>query len=70
MPVVRRVSHCLDSTGGLNYLRDVNGYTKAKSTLEPVSVYRGHTSVVGDVSWHATKENIFASVGDDRMVCM
>ncbi|KAF8515821.1 WD40 repeat-like protein [Hysterangium stoloniferum] len=49
---------------------DINAYTKAKSTLEPVSVYRGHTSVVGDVSWHATKENMFASVGDDRMLCI
>ncbi|KIJ53655.1 hypothetical protein M422DRAFT_58500 [Sphaerobolus stellatus SS14] len=47
---------------------DVNAYTKAKSTIEPLQVYRGHTSVVGDVSWHKTRENMFASVGDDRML--
>ncbi|KII93937.1 hypothetical protein PLICRDRAFT_171635 [Plicaturopsis crispa FD-325 SS-3] len=47
---------------------DVNSYTKAKSTIEPTNVFRGHTSVVGDVDWHATREDIFASVGDDKML--
>ncbi|KDQ63095.1 hypothetical protein JAAARDRAFT_168551 [Jaapia argillacea MUCL 33604] len=47
---------------------DVNAYTKSKSTIEPLAVYKGHNSVVGDVDWHATKENIFASVGDDKML--
>lgn len=51
-------------------LRDINAYTKAKSTLEPLRVFRGHTSVVGDVSWHATREEVFASVGDDRLLCL
>ena len=27
--------------------RDVNQYTKAQNTLEPLTVYEGHTSVVG-----------------------
>ncbi|KAF8504963.1 hypothetical protein BU17DRAFT_101330 [Hysterangium stoloniferum] len=40
---------------------DTNAYIKAKSTLEPV--YRGHTSDVGDTSWHATKKNTLASLG-------
>ncbi|KAJ6520201.1 WD40 repeat-like protein [Mycena sanguinolenta] len=47
---------------------DVNSYTKAKTSIEPTNVFRGHTSVVGDVDWHPTKENVFASVGDDKML--
>ncbi|KAJ6601445.1 WD40 repeat-like protein [Mycena vulgaris] len=47
---------------------DINSYTKAKTSIEPTNVFRGHTSVVGDVDWHATKENVFASVGDDKML--
>ncbi|KAL0568163.1 Histone acetyltransferase type B subunit 2 [Marasmius crinis-equi] len=47
---------------------DVNSYTKGKTSIEPLAVYKGHTAVVGDVDWHATKENVFASVGDDRML--
>lgn len=27
--------------------RDVNSYTKAKNSIEPTNVFRGHTSVVG-----------------------
>lgn len=27
--------------------RDINSYTKANTTIEPISVYKGHTSVVG-----------------------
>ncbi|KAF8899258.1 histone acetyltransferase type B subunit 2 [Infundibulicybe gibba] len=41
---------------------------KAKTTIEPTNVFRGHTSVVGDVDWHPTNENMFASVGDDKML--
>ncbi|KAH7915677.1 WD40 repeat-like protein [Hygrophoropsis aurantiaca] len=47
---------------------DVNSYTKTKSTIEPTTVFRGHTSVVGDVDWHPTKEDVLASVGDDKML--
>ncbi|KAF9469613.1 WD40 repeat-like protein [Collybia nuda] len=47
---------------------DVNAYSKAKTSIEPTNVFRGHTSVVGDVDWHSTNENIFASVGDDKML--
>lgn len=47
---------------------DINSYTKAKSTIEPTTTYKGHTSVVGDVDWHSTHENVFASVGDDKML--
>jgi len=47
---------------------DINSYAKAKSTIEPTNVFRGHTSIVGDVDWHATKGNMFGSVGDDKML--
>ncbi|TDL20887.1 WD40 repeat-like protein [Rickenella mellea] len=47
---------------------DVNSYSKANTTIEPLAIYEGHTSVVGDVDWHATHENVFASVGDDKML--
>lgn len=70
-------------------LWDVNSYTKARNTLEPTTIYKGHTSVVGvsapastfsrlvfiisllqDVDWHPTKENVFASVGDDKLLLL
>jgi len=51
-------------------LWDVNSYTKARSTLEPTTIYKGHTSVVGDVDWHPTRENVFASVGDDKLLLL
>ncbi|KAF7797167.1 hypothetical protein EIP86_008359 [Pleurotus ostreatoroseus] len=47
---------------------DVNSYTKEKTTIEPTTVFRGHTSVVGDVDWHSTQDYTFASVGDDKML--
>lgn len=66
--------------------RDVNSYTKTKNTIEPTAVFKGHTSVVGvsaqkwltvasltvfqDVDWHPMKENVFASVGDDKMLML
>ncbi|KAF8346856.1 WD40 repeat-like protein [Amanita rubescens] len=45
---------------------DINSYTKAKTTLEPTTVFRGHTTV----DWHPTNENVFASVGDDKMLML
>lgn len=44
---------------------DVHGYTKGQSTLDPLRIYRGHTSIVEDVAWHTMHQNLFASVGDD-----
>jgi len=51
-------------------LWDVNSYSKANTTIHPLTTFRGHGSVVGDVDWHATQENVLASVGDDRMLLM
>ncbi|KAG6813241.1 Histone acetyltransferase type B subunit 2 [Tricholoma furcatifolium] len=47
---------------------DINSYTKGNATTLPTTVFKGHTSVVGDVDWHASDENVFASVGDDKML--
>ncbi|GJE86228.1 WD40 domain-containing protein [Phanerochaete sordida] len=47
---------------------DINSYTKAKTQIEPTNVFRGHTSVVGDVDWHSKDDWNFASVGDDKML--
>ncbi|KAI0067988.1 histone acetyltransferase type B subunit 2 [Artomyces pyxidatus] len=47
---------------------DVNAYTKANPSIEPLNVFDEHTSVVGDVDWHSKNENVFASVGDDKML--
>ncbi|KAI8981164.1 histone acetyltransferase type B subunit 2 [Trametes punicea] len=49
---------------------DVNSYSKAKNVIEPTTVFKGHTSVVGDVDWHATEDYTFASVGDDKMLML
>ncbi|KAI0286837.1 histone acetyltransferase type B subunit 2 [Russula aff. rugulosa BPL654] len=47
---------------------DLNAYSKANSTIEPLTVFKDHTAVVGDVDWHASNENVFVSVGDDKML--
>ncbi|KAF8323734.1 WD40 repeat-like protein [Clavulina sp. PMI_390] len=47
---------------------DITTFTKGKKTIEPLGTYRGHASVVGDVSWHAKQASIFASVGDDKQL--
>ncbi|OSD06185.1 histone acetyltransferase type B subunit 2 [Trametes coccinea BRFM310] len=49
---------------------DINSYSKTKNVIEPTTVFRGHTSVVGDVDWHATEDYTFASVGDDKMLML
>lgn len=47
---------------------DITSYTKGKSTIEPTTVFHGHTSVVGDVDWRVGRTSEFASVGDDKML--
>jgi len=66
--------------------RDINSYARSSVSIEPINVFRGHNSVVGvrlmcsshfrcsynpqDVDWHSTQENLFASVGDDKMLML
>lgn len=38
--------------------------------MDPLNVYRGHTAIVEDVAWHNLQEDVFASVGDDRMLLL
>ncbi|KAI0639912.1 histone acetyltransferase type B subunit 2 [Trametes polyzona] len=49
---------------------DINSYSKTKAVIEPTTVFKGHTSVVGDVDWHANEDYTFASVGDDKMLML
>lgn len=49
---------------------DINGYSKANNSLDPINTYRGHTSIVEDVDWHNELDYLFASVGDDRQLMM
>ena len=57
-------------------LWDINGLTRAasagssKNQLEAKSIFRGHTSIVGDVCWHHAHEHVFASVGDDELLLL
>lgn len=47
---------------------DIEAYTKGDPVLKPYRVYKGHSSVVSDVSWHYHKDSVFASVGDDKQL--
>ena len=40
----------------------------ASATLDAKSIYKGHTSVVEDVSWLSKHQYLFGSVGDDKML--
>ncbi|KAJ2470952.1 Histone acetyltransferase type B subunit 2 [Coemansia sp. RSA 2322] len=51
-------------------LWDIQGVTRERQSLEPLTVFRGHTAFVEDVAWHAMHADIFASVGDDRRLLM
>lgn len=39
---------------------------KGGGSLDPISIYEGHTEVVEDVAWHMHHKTVFGSVGDDR----
>ena len=42
----------------------------AAAELAPLSIFKGHSSVVEDVQFHCHDENVFGSVGDDRMLML
>ncbi|KAJ3822879.1 hypothetical protein F5880DRAFT_615494 [Lentinula raphanica] len=41
---------------------DCQAYSREDSTIQTTPMFRGHTSVVGDVDWHSKKDYLFASV--------
>jgi len=51
-------------------LWDCGQATQAQSILQPLSVFKGHTGVVGDVAWHAMHKHLFGSVSDDHHMFM
>lgn len=58
---------CLRSVG---LCRDINGYKKGDNSLDPVTIYKGHSSIVEDVAWHTHSKEVFASVGDDKQLLL
>ena len=50
--------------------RDIKGVSQESNTLAAKSIYKGHTSIVEDVAWHALHDSIFGSVGDDKKLLM
>ena len=40
--------------------------TQSGHECHPSHIYKGHDSVVEDISWHCHHSHMFASVGDDR----
>ncbi|CEQ42943.1 SPOSA6832_04816 [Sporobolomyces salmonicolor] len=70
-PTAGKAGHLLSASEDTTVCHwDINGYSKGNSTLEPLNVYKGHTSIVEDVAWHCLNDDIFASVGDDRQLLM
>eukprot|EP00286_Rhodomonas_abbreviata_P007315 CAMPEP_0181341408 /NCGR_PEP_ID=MMETSP1101-20121128/30396_1 /TAXON_ID=46948 /ORGANISM="Rhodomonas abbreviata, Strain Caron Lab Isolate" /LENGTH=422 /DNA_ID=CAMNT_0023452687 /DNA_START=22 /DNA_END=1290 /DNA_ORIENTATION=+ len=47
---------------------DIDAQHANKDAVDPLCVYKGHSSVVEDVAWHVMKKNIFGSVGDDKQL--
>ncbi|KAJ2009842.1 retinoblastoma binding protein [Coemansia sp. S85] len=45
---------------------DIQGVARERQSLQPLTVFAGHTAIVEDVAWHQMHTDIFASVGDDR----
>jgi WD40 repeat protein len=47
-PLEAKKGHILSASNDMTVAHwDINAYTKAKSQVEPLNIYRGHTSVVG-----------------------
>lgn len=44
--------------------------SQAGKVVSDVTVFRGHTSVVEDVAWHATHPHLFGSVSDDKSLAL
>ncbi|GAM25872.1 hypothetical protein SAMD00019534_090470, partial [Acytostelium subglobosum LB1] len=49
---------------------NINGATKASSTLDAENIFHGHESIVEDVGWHYHHDSYFGSVGDDRKLIL
>jgi len=68
-PLQSKAGHLLSASEDQTVCHwDINAYAKGNAQLDPLAVYRGHTSIVEDVAWHCSQDNIFASVGDDKQL--
>jgi len=52
------------------HLWDINANSLQKGSISPKATFRGHSDMIGDVSWHATHPNLFGSVSDDKYLYM
>ncbi|KAI8814597.1 WD40-repeat-containing domain protein [Cladochytrium replicatum] len=49
---------------------DIRASTKERRSMEPLRTFRGHTAWVEDVAWSHLHDAIFASVSDDKRICV
>ncbi|EWC45023.1 histone acetyltransferase type B subunit 2 [Drechslerella stenobrocha 248] len=47
---------------------DLNGYSRANSTLRPTQTYTIHQAIVNDVRWHPIHQSLFGSASDDLTI--
>lgn len=70
-PTAAKKGHILSASEDTTVAHwDIMQYTKSNTVMEPLTLYKGHTAVVEDVSWHYTNPDMFASVGDDRQLIL
>jgi histone-binding protein RBBP4 len=63
--------HLLTSADdGLVAAWNINSATKDIRAIQPITLYNFHGSVVNDVQYHPLHSSLFASVSDDRTVCV
>jgi len=51
-------------------LWDIQSMSKGDSSLGAKTVFKGHCAGVEDVAWHLLHDSLFASVGDDKCMCI
>ncbi|KAI4342413.1 hypothetical protein MLD38_027045 [Melastoma candidum] len=49
-------------------LWDILAIPQDTSVLDAMHVFEGHSSAIGDVSWHPKNDSLFGSVGDDCLL--
>ena len=57
-----------DTTVRLWDISAINAKSEPGTQVKAVATFRGHTRTVEDVDWHAKDENMFGSVGDDKII--
>lgn len=50
--------------------RDINAYTKSKAELEPTTIFKGHTSVVGVRIYHLSTLYNYKRISGRGLACL